>query len=951
MADNQAEDEDDESFGDFKYVSYPNQPTYSNQMNGSTVDDDDDDWSDFITNTNQINDVLEPFPSQSPSKISRQVSEDHSHNIAPHTNKLGQIELAPRPAELEKSRWTKPQGALPLSIFGEGEDDEPAASNLAFANDADVFFNKAGDSVKKGSDSSGSFIINDIISNLYNQSPQLNSENGSISILSGAYLNAFGASFNGNSSISTVAASPPNPDANGLNSNISNLNSDSVDGYEDNDDDDDGWEFKCAEPEIQNKSHNIKVEETSQKTNQQVEATFGFGFGNSAYDFGSMLDLSNGTSHKVDEWKMGFEYSRNPILQDHTAPKLGEENKSNNTKTGLNLVNENFGVFKDAYSESETNHNSEVPKLADIYPTSEEALKYDGEGPPDPIDQSHASKESSLQSDEWDFGFNFNPPSLGEDHHISESCSNSKQDDNNQNSNITPTNTNVNSGVQLSKCRDAITKIGIQYEKSQRSSENRREALPLSIFGDETPDIDDRSVYQDFSSYAPTSSIRNSFNNPSSNLSINDLIWNLYSQPQQKASPNSTPKAMENGVHETPAVSDPSLVNREDDFNDGSWEFIGASSGNRLNSELSNAGNGFENDSLEFKDTFSGTRSQDQVSVIDHRNSPMQSSAKIESLGYVDLYCKLKDELCNAILCHLQNLKKVQIIAGVSSEDAKAKALHEEIQEFSVMLHQGEIIPKEYLSENHSPRNMCLGELLEVFEEPKFQYLESEYNLRSTLSLAEKDIVPAIELLKHAVSTLRILDMGSREDQSNYLTMWSKIACVCCRELKHGAFIWKESVQKNVHDQILSNPKGIRYFHALGEIYRVAVIVGASAKLYKPWVLSGSSDATSLFTLLNDCNAIWSDSGLEEALSSMMNQTKFEQDGILRELLESIKYIHELDEHALQSYVFSGPETCQLSALPADFIPGLKMVAWNGKHYFLTVANLWANLISSDPPK
>ena len=29
----------------------------------------------------------------------------------------------------------------------------------------------------------------------------------------------------------------------------------------------------------------------------------------------------------------------------------------------------------------------------------------------------------------------------------------------------------------------------------------------------------------------------------------------------------------------------------------------------------------------------------------------------------------------------------------------------------------------------------------------------------------------------------------------------------------------------------------------------------------------------------------------------------------------------------------------------------MKMVAWNGNHYFLTLANLWANLISSDPPK
>lgn len=66
----------------------------------------------------------------------------------------------------------------------------------------------------------------------------------------------------------------------------------------------------------------------------------------------------------------------------------------------------------------------------------------------------------------------------------------------------------------------------------------------------------------------------------------------------------------------------------------------------------------------------------------------------------------------------------------------------------------------------------------------------------------------AMELLKDAVSTLRILKLGSREEQSNYLTTWSKIAFVCSQELKHGAFIWKQSVQKNVHDQILSNPKG-----------------------------------------------------------------------------------------------------------------------------------------------
>lgn len=46
------------------------------------------------------------------------------------------------------------------------------------------------------------------------------------------------------------------------------------------------------------------------------------------------------------------------------------------------------------------------------------------------------------------------------------------------------------------------------------------------------------------------------------------------------------------------------------------------------------------------------------------------------------------------------------------------------------------------------------------------------------------------------------------EEQSNYVSTWSKIVSVCAQELKHGASIWKQSLQKNVRSQILSEPKG-----------------------------------------------------------------------------------------------------------------------------------------------
>lgn len=66
----------------------------------------------------------------------------------------------------------------------------------------------------------------------------------------------------------------------------------------------------------------------------------------------------------------------------------------------------------------------------------------------------------------------------------------------------------------------------------------------------------------------------------------------------------------------------------------------------------------------------------------------------------------------------------------------------------------------------------------------------------------------ATELLKHAAATLKILKLGSVEDQSNYVSTWSKILSVCALELKHGASIWKQSLQKNIHNQLLSIPQG-----------------------------------------------------------------------------------------------------------------------------------------------
>lgn len=118
---------------------------------------------------------------------------------------------------------------------------------------------------------------------------------------------------------------------------------------------------------------------------------------------------------------------------------------------------------------------------------------------------------------------------------------------------------------------------------------------------------------------------------------------------------------------------------------------------------------------------------------------------------------------------------------------------------------------------------------------------------------------------------------------------------------------------------------GKQYILALGEIYRIVEVVGSLAKLYKPLMLLSSADPTGMFTLLSECFTLWSSSGLEEAIGSISDLTGFECNVTPKELLESIKYIHDLDAHALHNHVFSGQEpTCRLSLLAAGTVPGNK---------------------------
>ncbi|KAJ4822795.1 hypothetical protein Tsubulata_039471 [Turnera subulata] len=444
------------------------------------------------------------------------------------------------------------------------------------------------------------------------------------------------------------------------------------------------------------------------------------------------------------------------------------------------------------------------------------------------------------------------------------------------------------------------SEFDIEIKGSKTELNNHKGALPLSFFGFEEEESDDPVILEDISSQMPTLNTSNGTKKPISNPSINDLISSLYSQAEPIASLNHTQISSESGIDcKDPAT--PELVNANDDFDDDSWEF---------------------------KDASSGPRAADQPSVLFHGECHRTYSTRLELNDFVDFFSKLKLELHFVAQSHLDNLKEVR--SAAINKDAEIEALEKEIQDLQNVPEQNGTISGEV--QNRSPGKICLSLFLEVLQQPKFHALESEYQLSKKLSLAESDLTPTIELLKHVDSVVKILTLVSKEEQSGYVSTWSEMLSVCAQELEHGGFIWKQAFEKNVHDQILSKPQGKKQILALGEIYRIVEVLRCSARLYKPWVLASSADPMGLFTLIDKCSTLWSSCGLEGALQSISDPA----DESVIALLESIKHIHNLDELVLYNHVVSGGgPICRLSALAAGSLPG------KDKLVNIHVAALW----------
>ncbi|XP_052193434.1 uncharacterized protein LOC127801934 [Diospyros lotus] len=1078
MMDTKADDDDDESFGEFTFASFPNHAFSSDQIKPPKRSDDDDEWGDFMETPTGSEPSGGFTNAQLPSKPFDPFGFFPDHSAAPSQSKPTRTEPIP-----------KPKGALPLSIFGE-EDQEEEQSGAPDPPAGD----KPAGSVKNGSNMFIGLAFNDVVANLYNQSQQIKAENG----LNSFKWVRFKANIDGLVSTSSGLNSDLSAGNNGTHSSLikteSGLSS-IADLFAGN--------YTSQSPKI--------------KTGIGLSLNSGFFYGKddagspeikTVNELSSNSDLFAGKNHsQSSKIKPSNEFGLNWDLfagkNDSQTPKIKAVNElSSNSdlfsqnndseahgmkaESGLNSYSGQLNMNADLFSgnivfDAVTNTYSESPRteisnglnsnmhestanfrgksanfdgffsnsdpsggnvdydgdedgweFKDAYSEPEVAFKNDkvngmdhanskvtgfssglGNGSNGSIDLFSTSAGFSGKPQAVDIGFDFKPQTFAQTGYTSDSLFKSEEKSAKSGLISDPVVGAVDFGESFGDFHGSFTGTGLKEDNvvsdfphseveelasdgkvqgNETISKNHKEALPLSIFGDEEQELGDSLKLQDAFTFETLPHLRNGINSQGSVISIHDLISNLYSQAEIPPV-DKTEELVGNRLDSSNEVLNPSPVNCDDDFDDASWEFQDAPSlsgpvehtslrspekvnenllysdvlsTNQVNqdddfvdaswefkdaSSTMNHDDDFGDASQEFKDASSQTTVVDQVSLPGAMDAKENFSTKLKLVNYLDFYYKLNDRLSFVCGCHLNRLKKAQNTAALSGEDGKAAAIEEEIQEACKKLPEENISSKNY-SEDQLPVDISLGDLVEVLHEPKFQILESEYHLSRKLQLAEKDLKSAIELLIHTTFILNILTVGSMEDQSIYVSTWFKMISVCAQELKHGSWMWKQFVDNNLQSWILSEPRGKHFILALGEIYRVVLVLGASIKLYKPWVLSSSVNSKSIDVLLEECYTLWLSSGLEEALLGISDPIDFEYHSTVEALWESIKYIHDLDVLDLGNHVFNQKASvCQLSLLTSEAVPAMKMVFWNGDHYFLTLANLWGNLISCNPPE
>ncbi|PIN12260.1 hypothetical protein CDL12_15132 [Handroanthus impetiginosus] len=895
-----AEDDDDETFGEFAFASFQS----NSQSDGpnSLPNGQDDEWGDFVKSPLQLKPSAPFFKGNHPS----------DNSASP-------------------PQWVKPSGALPLSIFGDAEgeeEEEEEKGSLTAFGDFSEGKNRAidGDSNPTLFDNDVSNSQNLSITDLYSQYSEIKPENGSGSKSIGrvdSVENGVHSTSNqdeGRSAItelknvdlkdtvgitghSQLANNCDNdelsfnsyvrdqskdgdffggwtPDFTGINSNLNKTTSFAQTGSSDlhmngekqqlggfvnvpdaaEDAGDDEWEFKDAYSEFRTEEVNNNVDLMAHEVSERSAYSPGTGNGSN-----KSLDLFGTSSGSVNLFVPSIE------SVDYFA-----------TSSGISSTSQEVDFF------------GLQPKIATVNGLNSDTNSI--------VERSNINgllnRSSDVGSAEFDEDFGEFAAASAE---------------------TGPNPWEVSSNAVLSTTRDAVTTMDTRIQEKDMELNHHKGMIPLSIFGNEEPTNGGTSDVQDVFMHQATSNQRNS-GTPTSVISISDLISSLYSQAELTSSINNIEKLTTAPLSLPDVVSGSNLVNDGDHHDYSSWDFKDASQ-KRVNGE-------------------SSARSVGETYPSIH--------SELKLNNYLDFYSKLKEELCFVAKCHLETLKQAAGNATLSGDDERSASVDSEYQLFCKELDQMNLAFEESNSQRHPSGDSRFTEFVEVLLEPQFQILESEYHLSQKLLTVEKDLRSAMELIRHTTTMLKILSTGTLEDQRAYVSIWSEMVSVCAQELKHGASIWNQAVEKHVQSQLLSEPQGRKFVLALGEIYRVVVILGASTKLFKPWTLSGSVGSPTVNILLEECHAVWSTSGLEEALSIVSSPTALDN----ASLFKSIKHILGLDAFMLQNHVFTEKESrCRLSFLTTGVAPGMKMVMWGNEECFVTLANLWANLISRDPPQ
>lgn len=389
-----AEDDDDESFGDFTFASasYPssfqfNHQQPSSQINGpkstTAIDmskqgeaDDDDEWGDFVE--------TRPGSAASSGSLSKAVDPFNFFASNPSFQSKSQFESSglsvPEP-EKKTTHWVKIKGAIPLSIFGDAVEEEnhveerPGVVDSQGTDGKDsgsnvISTNYSVSNGSKGNANLGVGMSYDVIANLYNTnhkildngfSPNVNvlnpntngidsSKKESSLVLSGVSLDS-GSAAHGRDSDTQSGLSNQNQNVNfqdGARLNgIRNLNLDVLNM------DFSGWNIglKSDSDMIGTNSNQIELKKT--KSGSYLWNSNGLD-----------LDLTQKRSSSFDGWNFnvdGFKPDSDVLNQDFHV-------SSANANCDPDDDDDDDGgwEFKDAYAEQKVNHGNKKVNAAAI---------------------------------------------------------------------------------------------------------------------------------------------------------------------------------------------------------------------------------------------------------------------------------------------------------------------------------------------------------------------------------------------------------------------------------------------------------------------------------------------------------------------------------------------------------------------------------------------------------